>query len=140
MLMMGQAAKQAGVSKAAFSRAIKSGKISANKNAIGGWDVDPADLYRVNLVSAGTVSGNSSMNRNAPPANAPTETAILVARLDVEIDWLKAQKEQVKKMRKQLAHMKVQSEKWHDEAQSAQQLLTDIQPQWGGWFGLGKAG
>jgi len=71
--------------------------------------------------------------------NAPTETAILMARLDVEIDWLKAQKKQVKKMRKKLVHMKVQSEKWQDEAQSAQRLLTDVQPQWGGWFGLGKA-
>jgi len=62
-------------------------------------------------------------------ANTPTETAIVMARLNVEIDWLKSQMEQVKKMRKQLVHMKVQSEKWQDEAQSAQRLLTDMQPQ-----------
>ena len=119
MLTIRQAAKQAGVSKAALSRAIKSGKISANKNAIDGWDVDPADLFRANPVSAGT--------------------AILMARIDVEIDWLGAQMVQVKKMRKQLAHMKVKSEKWQDESQSAQGLLTDMQPQRRGWFGFGKA-
>jgi hypothetical protein len=139
MLTMGQATKQAGVSKAALSRAIKSGKIPANKNAIDGWDVDPADLFRVNPVSLGTVSGNSSIKRNPTPANAPTETAILMARLNVEIDWLKAQMERVKTMRKQLAHMKVRSEKWQDQAQSAQRLLTDMQPQRRGWFGFGKA-
>ena len=119
MLTIRQAAKQAGVSKAALSRAIKSGKISANKNAIDGWDVDPADLFRANPVSAGT--------------------AILMARIDVEIDWLGAQMEQVKKMRKQLDNMKVQSEKWQDQAQSAQRLSTDIRPQRRSWFGFEKA-
>ncbi|NNJ75917.1 MAG: hypothetical protein HKP56_12235 [Anderseniella sp.] len=139
MLTMGQAAKLVSVGKAALGRAIKSGKISAKKNAIGGWEIDPADLFRVNPASAETVSDNNSIKRNEAPANAPTETAILMARLDVEIDWLKAQMEQVKKMRKQLVHMKLQSEKWQDEAQTEQRLLTDRQPQWGGWFGFGKA-
>lgn len=120
MLTMGQAAKLTGVSKAALSRAFRIGKISANSNAIDSRDVDPTDVFRVDPVSARTVSGNSSMKRNANPANASTETTILMARLDVEIDWLKAQMEQVKKMRKQLAHMKDRSEKWQNEARSAQ--------------------
>ncbi len=139
MLTMGQTAKQAGVSKAALSSVFRIGKISANINDIGGRDVDPTDLPRVNPVSAGTVSTNSSIKRNATPANAPTETATFVARLDVEIEWVKAQMEQVKEMRKQLAHMEVRSKKWQDEAQSAQQLLTDMQPQRRGWFSFGKA-
>ena len=122
MLTMEQAAKQAGVSKATLTRAFRSRRISANKNAKGVWD--------------------SAMKRNAPPASTKVESpqrAVLMARLDAEIDWLKAQMEQVKKMRKQLAHMKVQSEKWQDESQSAQGLLTDMQPQRRGWFGFGKA-
>ena len=122
MLTMGQAAKQAGVSKATLTRAFRSRRISANKNAKGGWD--------------------SAMKRTAPPASTKVESpqrAVLMARLDAEIDWLKAQMEQVKMMRKQLDNMKVQSEKWQDESQSAQGLLTDKQPQRRGWFGFGKA-
>ena len=122
MLTMGQAAKQAGVSKATLTRAFRSRRISANKNAKGGWD--------------------SAMKRNAPPASTKVESprrAVLMARLDAEIDWLKAQMEQVKMMRKQLDNMKVQSEKWQDQAQSAQRLSTDIRTQRRSWFGFVKA-
>ncbi len=135
MLMM----RQAREIKAAIGRAIKSGEFSAHKKAIDGCDGDPAGLFTANTASARTISGNSSTKRYAKPAIAPTETAILMARLDAEIDWVNAQKKQVKKMRKKLVEMKVQSEKWQDEAQSAQRLLTDVKPHWSGWSGLGKA-
>ena len=122
MLTIGRAGKQAGVSKATLTRAFRSRRISANKNAKGGWD--------------------SAMKRNAPPAITKVESpqrAVLMARLDVEIDWLKAQVERVKMMRKQLDNMKVQSEKWQDQHHSAQRLSTDIRPQRRNWFGFGKA-
>jgi hypothetical protein len=121
MLTIGRAEKQAGVSKATLTRAFRSRRISANKNA-DGWD--------------------SAMKRNAPPAITKVETpetAVLMTRMDVEIDWLKAQMEKVKMMRKQLADMKVQSDKWHDQEHSAQRLLTDTQPQRRGWFSFVKA-
>lgn len=119
MLPMGQAAKHVGVSKAALSRAFRIGQIHAIRNASDGWNVDPPDLFRVNPDSAGTVSGNSFTKRNATLANVSAETSNLMARIDVEIDWLKAQMEQVKMMRQQLADMKVRSEKWQDEVQPA---------------------
>ena len=138
MLTMGQAAKEAGVSKATLSRAIKSGKISANKNDNGGWDIDPAELFRVYPVTAATGSGNGAMKRNATPAPAPDETpetAVSMARLETEVHGLKAQMEL---MREQLDDMKIQREKWQDQAQSAQRLLTDMRPERRGWFGLGR--
>ncbi len=58
MLTMGQTAKQAGISKATLSRAIKSGKISAKKNTRGGWDIDPAELFRVYPATPVTGSAN----------------------------------------------------------------------------------
>ena len=122
MVTIGRAGKQAGVSKATLTRAFRSRRISGNKNAKGGWD--------------------SAMKRNTSPANTKVETpkmAVLMARLDAEIDWLKAQVEQVKMMRKQLDNMKVQSEKWQDQHHSAQRLSTDIRPQRRNWFGFGKA-
>ena len=44
---MGQASKQAGVSEAMLSCAIKSSKVSANNNTSSGWDMDPAKLFSV---------------------------------------------------------------------------------------------
>lgn len=43
----GQAAKAVGVSTATITRALKSGKISGQKNDSGAWVIDPAELHRV---------------------------------------------------------------------------------------------
>lgn len=42
-----QAAKQSGKSIPTITRAIKSGKLSAEPNSSGGWLIDPAELDRV---------------------------------------------------------------------------------------------
>jgi hypothetical protein len=42
-----RAAKAVGLSKATFSRAVRSGKLSATGNEDGSLDIDPAELHRV---------------------------------------------------------------------------------------------
>lgn len=44
---MGEAAKATGISKAALSRAIKRGAMSAEKQENGSYKIDPAELHRV---------------------------------------------------------------------------------------------
>lgn len=46
-LTLGQAAKEAGISKPSLSVAIKKGRLSANKNDSGVYEIDPAELFRV---------------------------------------------------------------------------------------------
>ena len=46
-LTLGQAAKEAGISKPSLSAAIKKGRLSANKNDSGVYEIDPAELFRV---------------------------------------------------------------------------------------------
>lgn len=46
-LTMGQAAREAGLSKTTIWRAVKSGKISATRNDDGDFEIDPAELFRV---------------------------------------------------------------------------------------------
>jgi len=43
----GQAAKATGVATATITRALKSGKISGQKDNNGAWMIDPAELHRV---------------------------------------------------------------------------------------------
>lgn len=43
----GDAAKATGRNIATITRAIKSGKISARKDASGAWQIDPSELHRV---------------------------------------------------------------------------------------------
>jgi len=45
---LGQAAKETGLDKSTISRAIKSGRLSAlRKDGGGGYEIDPAELFRV---------------------------------------------------------------------------------------------
>ena len=47
MFTLGQAAKETGISKTAIARAIKSGRLSASRNDLGEYRIDPAELFRV---------------------------------------------------------------------------------------------
>ncbi len=57
MFTLGQAAKETGVSKTAIARAIKSGRLSASKNDLGEYQIDPAELFRVYPVTGNVDSG-----------------------------------------------------------------------------------
>src|SRR3954452_1875769 len=46
-LTLRQAAKEAGVAKTTLIRALRSGRLSAQKNDLGDWAIDPSELHRV---------------------------------------------------------------------------------------------
>jgi hypothetical protein len=46
-LTLGQAAKEANVSKSTLSRAIKEGRLSAERKQDGGYQIEPVELFRV---------------------------------------------------------------------------------------------
>jgi hypothetical protein len=46
-LSLGQAAKEAGVSKATISKALKTGRLSYVGKSTAGYEIDPAELFRV---------------------------------------------------------------------------------------------
>ncbi len=46
-LTMGQAAKETGISKATLSKALKSGRLSYVAKSTAGYEIDPAELFRV---------------------------------------------------------------------------------------------
>jgi hypothetical protein len=46
-LSLGQAAKEAGMSKATISKALKTGRLSYVSKSTAGFQIDPAELFRV---------------------------------------------------------------------------------------------
>jgi len=139
---MGQAAKEVGVSKPTLSRAIKSGKISASKNSKGGWDIDPAELFRVypRNTDNGSANGsdNGDMKQNATPAVTPPETAVLQVQIDSLRERLDDMKAMLEREREVADREREQADKWRETAEHNQRLLADQRPR-RGWFGLGKA-
>ena len=133
MLTMGQAAKEAGISKATLSRAIKNGRVSASRNEKGGFDIDPAELFRVYARNAAKVARNGSMKRDATGSVTVDETPVLRA----EIDGLRTQLALVKD---QLDDVKGQRDGWQRQAELSQRLLADARPRRGLFSWLSASG
>jgi hypothetical protein len=76
-----QAADAVGRGKPAILKAIKSGRISAQKDDNGQWQIDPAELHRVYPMVAGNGSGTAAGEREEIPKSA--------SNLDWEIELLR---------------------------------------------------
>ena len=73
MLSLAQAAKTAGKSKPTLLRAIKAGKLSASRTAIGAYEIAESELARV-FPFAGDMAG--TMKRSEPGDGAASYPAI----------------------------------------------------------------
>jgi excisionase family DNA binding protein len=130
-LSLGQAAKLANLGKTTLTRAIKSGRLSAERQVDGSYRIDLAELSRVYELRAetpATTSATSHAVHHATPADTGTLQAQIeglreiLRRADLVADELKADRDH-----------------WRKQAESAQRLLSDQTPRRRGWFGL-KAG
>ena len=135
---IGEAARATGKSRSAMLRAIRTGKVSAEKNAIGQWVVEPAELHRVYPEAAWADDGGEAADAAGSEAArhrldlagerlaaARAENEHLkgtIARLEEQIDDLKDQRTQ----------LRADVEAWR--AMAAQKRLT-----WRGLFGGGQA-
>lgn len=119
---LGEASKACGKSKATLSKAIKSGRLSVTGKTSAGYEIDPAELFRVYPKSSETVDREQS--------ETPTKTEVNTA-----IEGLKAQLEL---MREQIDDLKGQRDGWQRQAEQSQALLRDMrQPR--PWFSFKRS-
>jgi hypothetical protein len=84
---LGQAAKAVGMSKTSILRSIKAGRISAGRDELGQWAIEPCELHRVYpALTEDTVTGNGTGEQavtggETALAEANTRTALAEARL-----------------------------------------------------------
>lgn len=123
---LGEAAKATGKSKATISKAIKSGRISAQKGETGTFHIDPSELHRVYPPAV-------SSEQEETPAKTSTKTdndgsiKELQARLEAAQERL-ADKEGV------IADLREDRDRWRQQATG---LLADQRPKgfWKRLFG-----
>ena len=128
---LGTASKATGKSKATVLRSIRSGKISAEKDANGVWHIEPSELHRVYPETPIEPVSESGSDALVNPSKH-LETPLLEERISSaqkEIAHLEAQVEDLKGQREQL---RADMEAWRSAA--TQKRLT-----WRGLFGGGKA-
>ncbi len=99
-LTMGQAAKETGVSKATLSKALKTGRLSYVAKSTAGYEIDPAELFRVFPAKpTATVEGERS------------ETHREQLLLD------DAHRREVLLLREQLDEVRIDRDAWREQAQ-----------------------
>ena len=114
---LGEAAKATSKSKATISKAIKSGRISAQKDETGTFHIDPSELHRVYPPTVHS-------ERKETPTNTPERTNIdgtireLQARLEAAHERL-SDKDSV------ISDLREDRDKWRQQATA---LLADHRP------------
>jgi hypothetical protein len=97
-----QAATATGKSKPTILRAIQSGKISAEKDEQGEWQIDPAELHRVYEPVIERIGSDETIWNDTQQADSPVETALLRA--------------EVQQMRERFASLEIDRERDRREA------------------------
>ena len=130
-LSLRQAAHQAGTSKSTILRAIQGGRLSASRTDDGGYLIDPAELFRVyppkSRSDAPDRSTDYSVGQDAP-ASAPatpfdaTELRVRNAQLEARIAALETILENE---RRRAEEIRVERDRWAEQAQTTQRLLSD---------------
>lgn len=127
-LSLNKAAKEAGVAKSTLLDALSSGRMSAEKNEKGHWEIDPSELFRV-------FSKTSSAEREKPfptPSENHQKTTQNNA-LEIEVKMLREQIERMDSERDrersqltdQIEALKVQAERQSADYRQALAALTD---------------
>lgn len=112
-LTLGQASRETGVHKSTISRAIQDGRLSAQHNEHGHYQIDPAELFRVFDPMPSATPGDSESNPAQPPLQ-PTATPAaanemvpwLVKRLESTEQELDEAKEQLNERERSLQELR----------------------------------
>jgi hypothetical protein len=110
---LGQAAIAVGKSKATISKAIKSGKISAEKQPNGSYKIEPSELHRVYPPALSTVEDE--------PFETPSSTGVTL-RETIELDVkLKAAEHRIRELEED-------REQWRQQATRLLSQADDRKP------------
>ena len=114
-----EAAKHIGLTKQSVIKAIRSGRLSATKDASGGWAIEPVELFRV------WPAVNQDRGKVTPQVDAglPPENNEVVDALKGQIDLLRSQLDD---MRADREDIREDRNHWRQIAERG--LLTDQRP------------
>jgi excisionase family DNA binding protein len=126
---LGEAAKAVGFSKPTLSRAIKNGKLSANRQDDGSYSIDPAELQRWKDANG---HRNNAAKRVATHVKTP-ETPYETSALQAEVEKLRAQVQADQHERgfleQRIEDLRERAERAERKEDQLHTLLVDLRPQ-----------
>jgi hypothetical protein len=118
-LSLGQAAKEAGMSKATISKALKTGRLSYVSKSPAGFQIDPAELFRV--FTPKTLVTVESERSQAPVETGKSQTDVFELQL----------------LRERVEDLQRDRDAWRDQAQRLALAGPEQQPR-KGWRLFGQ--
>src|SRR4051812_47048473 len=123
-LSLKAAAREAGVAKTTLLRAVRSGRVSAQKTDLGGWVIDPAELFRVfppkRLDPPDSGSAAGVLVQDAPPSGPPGAilgTPHWEVRLATAEAKLEAMEQALARERKFSEDLRAERDRWAAQAE-----------------------
>jgi excisionase family DNA binding protein len=110
---LAEAAEACGVNRSTILRSIKAGRLSAQRDALGQWRIEPGELHRV---YAPTASNGAHSNKTRDRATA----ALIEAQHRADLA-----EQRLSDLKNMLDDMTAQRDAWQQQAQATQRLLSD---------------
>jgi excisionase family DNA binding protein len=125
---LGEAAKRTGLSKPTIQRAIKSGKLSANRNEDGSYAIDPAEFERVygSLSVTGNDQDHETEHVTAVSSNETVRLEVQVKSLLENLSRLEREREREREqLVDQIEDLRRRLDSEGEERRRLTALLTD---------------
>lgn len=119
------AAQQSGVSKSTILRAVKAGRLSATRTDDGGYNIEPAELFRVYPPQQAERSSTDAMGQGAPATSDASAPGATAATLAAEIAGLR---EILRRADAAADELRQDRDRWRSMAENQQRLLADQRP------------
>lgn len=122
----GDAAKATGKNIATITRAIKSGKISASKDAAGAWRIDPSELHRVFPPLAQSLRQGQLQDDATPTQGAKSSDANpLLEELVALRERVSSQDQLLADRADQIADLRTRLDRESEERRKLSAIITD---------------
>ena len=127
-LSLNKAAKEAGVAKSTLLDALNNGRMSAEKNEKGHWEIDPSELFRVF-----SKTSSAEQEKLKPTIKENWQKPVQNGALEVEVKMLREQIERMDVERErersqltdQIEALREQAERQSADHRQALAMLTD---------------
>lgn len=131
-LTLGKAAKQTGLSKATLSRAVKNGRISAQKQDDGSFSIEPSELFRVykRVYDETPTTARNTANETIHNPTSTPEKDIEIATLRAE---LHAAREKIDDLKSLADEIREDRDAWKSQANRLLSAPTRAEPKKGLW-------
>lgn len=116
VLTLGQAAKEVGLSKPGVLKSIKDGKISAQKNEHGHWQIDPAELFRV-YPPRKPVAPNLEAEFATVNPSSSNEISRLTHEVNLLSERLSDREQRIRELTEDRGEIKQEREHWRQQAE-----------------------